>query len=395
MVEMKLQAREQYLLKKVRVQSYPNDWTLKTVGKACSIQNNFRKPISVEERQKIQGEYPYYGPTGILSYINEYGIEGPFALIGEDGDHFLKYNQKDQTQFISGKNNVNNHAHIIKSTNICFASWFAFFFQHRNIVAFLTRQGAGRYKLNKETLSKLPILIPPLAEQKAIADLLSVWDTAIEKMERLIQMKEKRFEGLGYELISVPPYPKGHVRDFVSEVSKRNKTNEVDLVLSVTNHSGFVLPEDQFQRRVASANVTNYKIIEAGQYAYNPSRINVGSIARLDNWEKGILSPMYVVFRLDKEMVVSDFFKHWLGSHEAKSRIKRSAQGTVRESVSFGDLGAIPFPTPSKAEQSQVVKVLNAAQAEIDLLKHIAKQYKEQKRGLMQKILVGEWRVKH
>ena len=101
---------------------------------------------------------------------------------------------------------------------------------------------------------------------------------------------------------------------FISEVSMRNRGNEIDRVLSVTNRNGFVLPEDQFERRVASANVTNYKIVNQGQYAYNPSRINVGSIARLDDWDDGILSPMYTVFKLDHKMADSDYFFHWLSS---------------------------------------------------------------------------------
>ena len=100
-------------------------------------------------------------------------------------------------------------------------------------------------------------------------------------------------------------------------------------MLSVTNHSGFILPEDQFERRVASTNLSNYKIVNRGEYAYNPSRINVGSIARLDDWEIGALSPMYIVFKLDETRINSDYFLHWLSSYEAKQRIKKGAQGSV------------------------------------------------------------------
>jgi len=164
-------------------------------------------------------------------------------------------------------------------------------------------------------------------------------------------------------------------------------------VLSVTNHSGFVLPEDQFERRVASSDLSNYKIVRRGQYAYNPSRINVGSIARLDDWGIGVLSPMYVVFELDEKRVNSDFFLHWLSSHEARQRIKKSAQGSVRETVSFSDFATIPFPLPLQEEQQAIAKMLNTAQREIILLKDLADAYRQQKRGLMQKLLTGRWRV--
>ncbi len=154
-----------------------------------------------------------------------------------------------------------------------------------------------------------------------------------------------------------------------------------------------MLPEEQFERRVASANVSNYKVVEQGQYAYNPSRINVGSIARLDDWENGILSPMYVVFKLDTKKVCSDYFLHWLNSSEARQRIKNSAQGSVRETVSFKDLGAIDIPLPAMDVQKDVTYKLNLAQKEIRLLKKTLEQYRSQKRGLMQKLLTGEWQV--
>ncbi len=162
----------------------------------------------------------------------------------------------------------------------------------------------------------------------------------------------------------------------------------------VTNHSGFVLPEEQFERRVASTNLSNYKIVMKGKYAYNPSRINVGSIARLDDWDVGVLSPMYIVFSLDEQKVSSDYFLHWLSSNEAKQRIKNSAQGSVCETVSFSDLGTIPIPLPSMATQMRIAKILNVAKSEINLFKQLARQYHTQKRGLMQKLLTGEWGVK-
>lgn len=245
-------------------------------------------------------------------------------------------------------------------------------------------------------LGELEIKIPEtLFEQKKIADSIEQWDTAIEKTEALIDAKERQFGWLVTRLINRSGHKKKLLSDFISEVSMRNRGNEIDRVLSVTNRNGFVLPEDQFERRVASANVTNYKIVKQGQYAYNPSRINVGSIARLDNWDDGILSPMYTVFKLDYKMADSDYFLHWLSSSEAKQRIKKSAQGSVRETVSFGDLGAIPICLPELSVQQNIANTLNTAKEEITLLKKLADQYRTQKRGLMQKLLSGEWHIKN
>ncbi len=249
--------------------------------------------------------------------------------------------------------------------------------------------------INIRDVRKLSFLIPiALPSRKAISEIFETWDAAIEKTEKLIAEKERQFSWLLSRLISDKTHPRGHIRDFATQISRRNRDGAVSQVLSVTNHSGFVLPEDQFERRIASSNLSNYKVVTRGQYAYNPSRINVGSIARLNDWEKGVLSPMYVVFELDENKIDSDFFHHWLSSHEAKQRIKKSAQGSVRETVSFGDFSAIPFPLPPKGKQRAIARTLNIAQQEITLLKELVDAYRQQKRGLMRKLLTGQWRVK-
>ena len=134
-------------------------------------------------------------------------------------------------------------------------------------------------------------------------------------------------------------------------------------------------------------------MVTRGQYAYNPSRINVGSIARLDDWDMGVLSPMYVVFGLDTAKVDSDYFLHWLDSHEARERIKKSAQGSVRETVSFTEFAAIAFPLPDLHGQAAIARYLSVLREEIAALGVYVEKLKEQKRGLMQKLLTGQWRV--
>ena len=249
-------------------------------------------------------------------------------------------------------------------------------------------------QINNKHINPYKIILPTIEIQEKMVELLSIWDYAIEKTERLITAKEKQYLWLLSNLISNDKHQHVHIRDFAFEVSTRNNGTAIDLVLSVTNNRGFVLPSDQFERRVASSDLSNYKIVTRGQYAYNPSRINVGSIARLDGWDKGVLSPMYVVFELNEKKVNSDYFLHWLESHEGKEHIRNSAQGSVRETVSFTDFGAISFPLPSINEQGKIAAVLNMARNEIDLIKRQLEACRQQKRGLMQKLLTGQWRVK-
>jgi type I restriction enzyme S subunit len=226
----------------------------------------------------------------------------------------------------------------------------------QSVIKRIATKAISQANINPTELKKHCLVpLPPRPERASIVDIFSTWDAAIEKTEQLIKAKEIFYTWSLSQLISNSNYPRVHIRDFAIEVLARNQNDEIDLVLSVTNKNGFVLPEDQFERRIASSDLSNYKIVTNGQYAYNPSRINVGSIARLDKWDKGVLSPMYVVFELDQKKVKSDYFLHWLASYEAKQRIVKSVQGSVRETVNFTDLGAILIPLPSMYQQATVV----------------------------------------
>lgn len=163
-----LRSEETHQFKDSSLGRIPVEWDDSTIQKSCLVRNQYRKPISQDVRAGMMGEYRYYGPTGILDYLNEYLVEGKYVLLGEDGDHFLKYLYQEQTILVEGKFNVNNHAHILEGTKSCLTEWIHLFFSHRDITLFLTRQGAGRYKLNKNSLLNLGIAIPPIQEQREI-----------------------------------------------------------------------------------------------------------------------------------------------------------------------------------------------------------------------------------
>lgn len=174
--------------KQTEVGVIPKNWKVQSVGEAFEIRNNLRLPINRKIRESMEGQYPYYGPTNVQGYINEYRVEGEHALIGEDGDHFLKWRDLSMTLLVNGKFNVNNHAHIVRGVKNL-TSWFYYFFSHRELTTHLTRQGAGRYKLTKSTLVNIPCAIPPVPEQQAIAQALSDVDALIAALDKLIAKK--------------------------------------------------------------------------------------------------------------------------------------------------------------------------------------------------------------
>lgn len=169
----------------------PVEWEVKRLGESSEVCNSFRKPIAALVRENMKGDYPYYGPTGILDYIHEYRVNGKFVLIGEDGDHFLKFKTQEMTLLVEGKYNVNNHAHILQGKGNVLTEWLHLFFLHRDITLHLTRQGAGRFKLNKAALLELLLSVPKEpAEQDRILKLMNTLrQNQISSIENLVKLR--------------------------------------------------------------------------------------------------------------------------------------------------------------------------------------------------------------
>ena len=293
----------------------PKEWEIYPVGKAFNICNNLRFPINEDVRNSMTGSYPYYGPTRIQGFINEYRVEGKYALIGEDGDHFLKWKELPMTLLVSGKFNVNNHAHLIQGNGISITEWFFYYFNHRELTTYLTRQGAGRYKLTKAALAKMPIPLPSLDEQSKITTILSTWDEAITKTQELITQLQRRNKGLMQQLLSGKKRLKGFenewkplkIYDVAKEVSLKNRDDKQLTVLSCTKYDGLVPSLEYFGRRVFGSDTSTYKVVPKEHFAYATNHIEEGSIGYQDIFEEALISPMYTVFKTS-EKVNDDFF---------------------------------------------------------------------------------------
>lgn len=388
----------------------PKGWSASTVGDACHIRNDLRLPISREERAGVTGIYPYYGPTGELDKIDHYRLDGTFALIGEDGDHFLDVKKKPQTILVSGKFNVNNHAHVIESTAVCGAEWFYNYFRHRSLKPYLTRQGAGRYKLNKAALQELAIILPPVHEQAAINALFREWNIAIEKTEQLIAAKERHYTHELSRLISQGQHPRSHVGNFAHELSERNRgkatilgdfltesrdsDTEQDPAKRLTVRLHLQGIESRGVRGTESDGATTYFRRRSGQLIYGKQNIFRGAIGIIPPELDGYSSTQDLPsFDIDSGVDPQWFF-YWLSRKSFYTTLESLAAGSGSKRLHPDEFFKVPIILPDLATQTAIALYLNTLRAEIFTLGVYVEKLKEQKRGLMQKLLTGQWRVK-
>ena len=160
--------------------------------------------------------------------------------------------------------------------------------------------------------------------------------------------------------------PRVPLRKFVKEYSVRNKANEDIPVYSVTNSQGFCT--EYFGKEVASHDKTTYKIVPRGYFAYNPSRINVGSVDWQRCEERVIVSPLYTVFSVSDE-IDCQYLYYFLRSDFGKQMIKARASGSVRDNLKLEMLKEMTIPDISKEEQHFCAQILDCLQILIQLRK--------------------------
>lgn len=176
-------------------------------------------------------------------------------------------------------------------------------------------------------------------------------------------------------------YPVIALGQVIEELTEKVKDLTGISVMSVSNKYGFVESDELFNDAVASDNLENYKIIHKNSFAYNPSRINVGSIALWKGDESICVSPMYTVFRVKANCnVLPEYLLMLLKSEYMLSIIKKRAFGAVRVQLKFNDLVELKFPIPSTIQEQQaILDDLNRYDAKKDELEQQIKNIQAEK----------------
>ena len=249
--------------------------------------------------------------------------------------------------------------------------------------------GSSYPAINSEDLATIHLYYTPdKKEQLKISRLLDLLDKRIATQNKIIEDLKK----LKSAIIEIEYSPKdsyhSHIGGAIVQISKRNKDNHLCNVLSVSNRQGFIKQSEQFEdRNVASDDTSNYKIVEKNDFAYNPARINVGSIARLTKFETGIVSPMYICFRT-KDCLLPEYLELFFESRNFFYHIQKRLEGSVRLCLSYEELCNIPIVIPSIEKQKQVDLHLSKLAQKIDLEMKILQFVQQQKTYLLHQMFI-------
>ena len=249
-------------------------------------------------------------------------------------------------------------------------------------------QGTKIYSISTKNFSECYIGLPSKPEQAKIATLLRFIDERIATQNKVIEDLKKLKSAIAERVYNCRTYQLYRIGDVIEQVSKRNNSMSIDKVLSVSNKLGFINQSEQFEDRiVASEDTSNYKIVYKDDFAYNPARINVGSIARLKHFNKGIVSPMYICFRV-KQGIVLDYLEYFFTTNYFCYEMQKRLEGSVRQCLSFEGLCNIPIYIPNLDEQQKIGRKVSVIMEKIDNENRYLDSLKMQKQYLLRQMFI-------
>lgn len=329
----------------------------------------------------------------LLNRTNSYELVGKISLFDLEGNYMSA------SYIVAYRPNLNvlNPIFINNLLNTVF-------FQEK--IKTIATKGVSQANINPTSFKEIiKIPLPPLKEQEKIAEILTTWDDAIVKQEQLIEQKQVFKKGVMQQIFSqklrfkddngndYPAWQLQKLGNVLVKNSSKNKNNFWKLVQSVSNKHGFVNQSDLFEDRViASENLSNYYVIKKGTFAYNPSRIDVGSLAYKADDSIAVISPLYISFTASSELHDS-FLLSWFGSQPFLKQMNNAFEGSVRNTLNYESLKTMQIKIPTFNEQTKISDFLNSIDDEITKQTEILEQLKLQKQSLMQKLLTGQVRI--
>lgn len=262
-------------------------------------------------------------------------------------------------------------------------------------------QGAQHINIGQEILSSVRVNMPSLPEQQKIAEFLSTVDTVIEKQKETVSAWEERKKGVMQKLFSqevrfkaddgsdFPEWEEKKLGDITSQYKVRNKKRLPLEIYSVNNIVGFIPQSEQFDDAgyLKDTDTSIYMIVPPKHFAYNPARLDIGSIGYQYLDHDVQVSSLYEVFETS-DLVNDNFLWSWFHTHYFNNVVKRLQEGGVRLYFYYDKMQEVKIELPSLPEQQKIADCLSSLDEVIEKQKATLAAWEEMKKGLLQQMFV-------
>jgi type I restriction enzyme S subunit len=390
---MKTEIPEGY--KNTPVGIIPEEWEVRKLGEICT---NFKSGQSITSpRISYSDKYPVYGGNGLRGYTHSFTHSGDHILIGRQGALCGNIN------FVTGENFISEHAIAVKTDLNNDIRFWALKLDYLDLNRL--SESSAQPGLSVEKLIKLKVSIPPLLEQKKIAEILTMWDVAIEKQTLLIEKLELRKRGLMQQLLTGKKRLKGFdgewrkvcYSEIVKEINSKLKWNDEELykLVSVRRRSGGLFERESLYGK--EIQTKNLRPIITGDFLISKMQIVHGASGLVtEEFNDMKISGSYVILNSkNKNILDMCYFNLWSQMPHFYHQAFISSYGVHIEKMTFSLDTFLSFgmTLPPIKEQKAIIKVISVVDKEIHVAKEKLEQLNKQKKGLMQVLLTGKKRV--
>lgn len=369
----------------LRFPDYKEEWKPTILSNFAPLQRGFDLPVA----DIIVGQYPVVFSNGILKHHSQFKVKAPGVVTGRSGTlGKLTFVDVDFWPHNTSLWVTNFFGNVPKFVYY-FYDWF-------DLKRFGT--GSGVPTLNRNDVHSQKILVPSDCEQQKIASFLTAVDDKIQQLSKKKALLELYKKGVMQQLFSqklrfkddkgidFPDWEDFILGDVTQKISRKNKGMVEAELFSVTNSSGFVRQAEHFDRLQSSGDYSTYRIIKRGEFAYNPARINVGSIAHFKH-DIGLISSLYVCFNTDDRL--EDRFLNYMFDLESfKNQVISFGEGGVRIYLWYDLFAKIRVQLPSQLEQIKIANFLTVLNDKIKGVTQQIEQTQQFKKGLLQQMFV-------
>ena len=366
---------EKLLVPKLRFKKFNNEYKKYKIGDTLKVKSGKDQKLI----ECTNGKYPILGTGGQIGTTNNFLYDKPSVLIGRKGT--ISKPQYMTTPFWTVDTLF--YTDIKEGFNTKYI-----FYAFQNINWKKYDESTGVPSLSCKTIEEILYYIPNKDEQDKISTFITLLDKKIELQQRRIEALKIYKRGIIQRIYNRNWNNKIKMEEILIQKSIRNTNDEIHNVYSVSNKDGFILQTEQFKDRiVASEDTRNYKVVAKNDFAYNPARINVGSIARMKQDIKGIISPMYICFKCN-EKILPEYLEYFFESSKFTYEMSKRLEGSVRMCLSYESMLNIPIELPNKKEQEKISTFLNSLSNKIKLEEKKFMELNKLKKGLLQKMFI-------
>ena len=356
-------------------------WEIKKLGEVCDILDSQRKPVTKKDRK--EGQYPYYGATGIQDYVDSYIFDGRYLLLGEDG---AKWGAMDKSAFIiEGKCWVNNHAHILKVHDCLIDTFAEYYLVFKDLDEYIT--GAIVRKLTQQALRDIPMLVPPIAEQEKIVAELDCLSGIIEKKKQQLKELDNIAQSIFYEMFGDPME-----NDMGWDVKKlgevcdvRDGTHDSPKYLE---HSEYVLVTSKNITSDGDIDFTTANYISKEDYdAINKrSYVDFGDIIMAmigtigkpiivkETSRKFCIKNVALIKFEDSTFVTNTYIQALLSNDNYASYIQGNNKGGTQKFIALGTIRKLLIPIPPLALQQDFASKIEVIEKQKELIAQSIKE---------------------